>query len=167
MYFLVVMQDRSGPEGPPGLPDYMVPDHNTEQWEGDDEEDDGDDDADEALDATAAASDHLVVADDVRGSGTMALVPGHSWLQQQRQRQQQQRQHVVRGVKLPLRLNALVVESLGEVNFMHPKFHDEKQIWPVGYVAKRLARTPASGLREVSHKVEVLEAKDGSGPLFR
>jgi hypothetical protein len=135
----------------------MVPDHNTELWEFDDEDDDGEGSPEEEAAPTAdtGLQAHTSTASNLQGC-----------FQQQQQRQQQ-RSLTVRGVRLPLRLNTLVVESLGEVNFMHPKFHDEKQIWPVGYVAKRLARTPASGMEEVWHKVEVLEAKDGSGPLFR
>ena len=61
----------------------------------------------------------------------------------------------------------LRVLSLGRVEWLHPAFHDEKHIWPVGYTAERLAVTPASGGREVPHLMEVLEASDGSGPLFR
>jgi hypothetical protein len=37
----------------------------------------------------------------------------------------------------------------------------------VGYVAERVAATPASGRKPVVHRCEVLAAAHGSGPLFR
>lgn len=61
----------------------------------------------------------------------------------------------------------LSVRCLGRVEWLHPAFHNEKHIWPVGFVAERMAATPASGGREALHVAEVLEAHDGSGPLFR
>jgi hypothetical protein len=52
------------------------------------------------------------------------------------------------------------------VEWLNRAFHSEKYIWPVGYAARRLARTPAGGGDEDAwHTVEVLEA-DGR-PLFR
>jgi hypothetical protein len=72
------------------------------------------------------------------------------------------------GAKLPLQLAAnLQLLSLGRVEFLHPGFHSEKFIWPVGFAVRRRARTPASGGRELWHIAEVLEQPDGSGPLFR
>lgn len=59
------------------------------------------------------------------------------------------------------------VLALGRIEFLHPGFHTERRLWPVGYVAQRLTATPASGGREVPHRCEVLAAPDGSGPLFR
>lgn len=71
-------------------------------------------------------------------------------------------------VRLPIRLTAqLVLLQPGRIEFLHPNFHSEKQLWPVGYRAKRKTQTPASGHQEVWHVMEVLEAPDGSGPLFR
>eukprot|EP00887_Chlorella_sp_A99_P002328 scaffold10.g2328.t1 len=61
----------------------------------------------------------------------------------------------------------LRVLDLGRVEWLHPAFHDEKHIWPVGYRAERLAATPASGGEEGPHVLEVAAAPDGSGPLFR
>lgn len=70
--------------------------------------------------------------------------------------------------KLPLQLAAnLVLQSLGRVEFLHPGFHNDKFIFPVGFVIKRRAKTPCSGGREIWHKAEIIEAPDGSGPLFR
>jgi hypothetical protein len=72
-----------------------------------------------------------------------------------------------RGVKLPLHLSAnLVLLSLGRVEFLHPHFHNEKFIFPVGFAVKRRARTAAGG-RELWHLAEILDQPDGSGPLFR
>lgn len=59
------------------------------------------------------------------------------------------------------------VLTLGQIEFLHPGFHTDRRLWPVGYVAQRLTATPASGGREVPHRCEVLAAPDGSGPLFR
>ncbi|GAB4814051.1 hypothetical protein N2152v2_001097 [Parachlorella kessleri] len=71
-------------------------------------------------------------------------------------------------VTLPFKPNKmLTVISLGHVKWLHPAFHDEKHIWPVGYRAERLTATPASQGKEVPHSCEVLEMPDGSGPLFR
>ena len=62
----------------------------------------------------------------------------------------------------------LTIFSLGRVEWLHPSFHDEKSIWPVGYTAERVAVTPASGSKKPSrHLCEILEASDGSGPIFR
>jgi F/Y-rich N-terminus len=59
------------------------------------------------------------------------------------------------------------VLSLGKVEFVHPGFHSEKHIWPVGYAAQRVAATPASAMQSAPHLCEILENPDGSGPLFR
>lgn len=56
--------------------------------------------------------------------------------------------------------------SLGRIEWLNRTFHSEKYIWPVGYKARRLAKTPAAGGEgEVWHTLEVLE-QDGQ-PLFR
>ncbi len=60
-----------------------------------------------------------------------------------------------------------VVLSLGRIEYLHPAFHDVKNFWPVGYCVDRLAATPASGKKETLHRCQILEAPDGSGPLFR
>ncbi|KAK9809202.1 hypothetical protein WJX72_011258 [[Myrmecia] bisecta] len=71
-------------------------------------------------------------------------------------------------VKLPVRLSdALSVHSLGRIEYIHPAFHNEKNFWPVGFSAVRMAATPASANKRVAHRCEILEAADGSGPLFR
>ena len=57
--------------------------------------------------------------------------------------------------------------ALGRIEFLHPGFHTDRRLWPVGYAAQRLAASPASGGREAAHLCEVLAAPDGSGPLFR
>ena len=59
------------------------------------------------------------------------------------------------------------VLSLGHIEYLHPAFHDVKNFWPVGYCVDRLAATPASDKKETLHRCEILEAPDGSGPLFR
>ena len=59
------------------------------------------------------------------------------------------------------------VLSLGRIEYLHPAFHDVKNFWPVGYCVDRLAATPASGKKETLHRCQILEALDGSGPLFR
>jgi hypothetical protein len=59
------------------------------------------------------------------------------------------------------------VLSLGRIEYLHPAFHDVKNFWPVGYCVDRLAATPASGKKETLHRCQILEAPDGSGPLFR
>jgi hypothetical protein len=72
------------------------------------------------------------------------------------------------GGGLPLQLAPnLVLTSLGRVEILHPAFHNDKFIFPVGFAVRRRARTPCSGGREVWHTAEVLEAPDGSGPVFR
>lgn len=57
------------------------------------------------------------------------------------------------------------VLSLGRVEWLNRAFHTERFIWPIGYRARRKARTPAGGADEVWHTVEVLE--DRGQPLFR
>ena len=64
-----------------------------------------------------------------------------------------------------MRLRAVL--ALGRIEFLHPGFHTDRRLWPIGYAAQRLAATPASGGREAAHLCEVLAAPDGSGPLFR
>eukprot|EP00775_Hariotina_reticulata_P004536 gene4536-4788_t len=67
---------------------------------------------------------------------------------------------------LPLHLSAnLVLLSLGRVEFLHPHFHNEKFIFPVGFAVKRRARTAAGG-QESWHLAEILDQPDGSGPLI-
>jgi hypothetical protein len=70
---------------------------------------------------------------------------------------------------MPLKVGkTLTVYSLGRVEWLHPFFHDEKSIWPVGYKAERVAVTPAAGSKKPKrHLCEILEAEDGSGPIFR
>jgi hypothetical protein len=62
---------------------------------------------------------------------------------------------------------ALTVLSLGRVEWLHPAFHNEKVIWPVGYRALRTAVTPLGGATPVEHLCEIIVAPDGSGPLFK
>ena len=57
--------------------------------------------------------------------------------------------------------------ALGTIEWLHPGYHDEKRLWPVGYVAERVASTPASGNRAAPHLCQVDAAPDGSGPVFR
>ena len=59
------------------------------------------------------------------------------------------------------------VVALGQVDFLHPAFHDEKFIYPVGYSAIRITSSAASGNRPLPHLCEILAAEDGSGPFFR
>lgn len=70
---------------------------------------------------------------------------------------------------MPLKVGkTLTVYSLGRVEWLHPSFHDEKSIWPVGYKAERIAATPAGeSTKPKRHLCEILEASDGSGPIFR
>lgn len=59
------------------------------------------------------------------------------------------------------------VVELGDIEWLHQGFHDERYLWPPDYVAEREAATPASGGKAVTHRCQVLAATDGSGPLFR
>jgi hypothetical protein len=70
---------------------------------------------------------------------------------------------------MPLKVGkTLTVYSLGRIEWLHPFFHDEKSIWPVGYKAERVAVTPAAGSKKPKrHLCEILEASDGSGPIFK
>lgn len=69
---------------------------------------------------------------------------------------------------MPLQVGkSLKVLSLGRIEWLHPAFHDEKCIWPVGFRAEKVATTPAGGEKPVRHLCEVLAAPDGSGPIFR
>lgn len=68
--------------------------------------------------------------------------------------------------RLPLQLGPnLLLVSLGRVEYVHPRFHTDKFIYPVGFALKRRARI--GGDKEVWHTAEILESPDGSGPLFR
>lgn len=59
------------------------------------------------------------------------------------------------------------VLSLGRIEWLHPGFHAERYLWPVGYCACRTIATPRSAMQPAAHTCEVTEAPDGSGPLFR
>jgi len=59
------------------------------------------------------------------------------------------------------------VTALGRVEWIHPQFHNEKFIWPIGYTSERITMTPAGGKNAAKHVCEVLVAEDGSGPIFR
>jgi hypothetical protein len=70
--------------------------------------------------------------------------------------------------KLPLQLApSLLLVSLGRVEYVHPRFHSDKFIFPVGFAIKRRAKTPCSADKEVWHTAEIMANPDGSGPLFR
>jgi hypothetical protein len=72
------------------------------------------------------------------------------------------------GSGLPLQLApSLLLVSLGRVEYVHPRFHNDKFIFPVGFTIRRRVRLPCSSEREVWHTAEVLANPDGSGPLFR
>jgi len=72
------------------------------------------------------------------------------------------------GYKLPLQLESgLVLVSLGRVEFVHPGFHSDKFIYPVGFAVRRRAKTPNSGGKEIWHTAEILEDPQGDGPVFR
>lgn len=73
-----------------------------------------------------------------------------------------------KATNLPLQINSnLMLLSLGRVEFLHPRFHTEKFIYPVGYSVRRKTRSPASNGSELWHICEIQEQPDGSGPLFR
>lgn len=59
------------------------------------------------------------------------------------------------------------VLSLGRVEWIHPGYHNEKTIFPVGYRAEKVTVSPAGGPAPVPHLCEVLEGSDGAGPVFR
>lgn len=105
----------------------------------------------------------------VSGAGIKDLQQWAADLVAQQQQQQQPGAFTTKGLtKLPLQLAPnLQLLKLGRVEFLHPRFHSEKFIWPVGFTVRRRARTPASGGKELWHLAEVLEHPDGSGPLFR
>jgi hypothetical protein len=72
------------------------------------------------------------------------------------------------GLKLPLQFaNNLLLTSLGRVDYVHPRFHNDKFIFPVGFTVRRRARTPLSGDREVWHTAKILADPQGAGPIFR
>ncbi|KAK9809797.1 hypothetical protein WJX73_007597 [Symbiochloris irregularis] len=76
-------------------------------------------------------------------------------------------EHQPEGITLPLKLGSLEVSSLGRIEWLHPGFHAERYLWPVGYRACRNMATPRSAGQPAPHMCEVAEAPDGSGPLFR
>lgn len=57
--------------------------------------------------------------------------------------------------------------SLGRIEWIHPGFHVEQYLWPVGFRASRCIATPMSKHQTVVHECEVVQHPDGSGPLFR
>ena len=59
------------------------------------------------------------------------------------------------------------VLSLGRIEWIHPRFHAEQYLWPVGYQAVRAIASPASQNKPAPHLCEVIAAADGSGPVFR
>lgn len=62
---------------------------------------------------------------------------------------------------------AFAVHCLGQVEFLHPAFHNEKHIWPRGYRATSLVKSTASKGELAEHLCEILVSPSGSGPLFR
>lgn len=66
-----------------------------------------------------------------------------------------------------IQFDGSAVLALGRIEWLHPGFHDEKRLWPVGYAAERVAATPASGNRPAPHRCEIAAASNGSGPVFR
>lgn len=167
------------------LPDpEMVPEHNDERWLNDDSEDLLLDDQDSSSSTGSkagkrgakkgAAQGAAAAADKCYTVNGAAIKDLRQWAADLVAQQQQSggsapgKAAATGGAKLPLQLAAnLQLLSLGRVEFLHPAFHNEKFIWPVGFAVRRRARTPASAGRELWHLAEVLEAPDGSGPLFR
>jgi hypothetical protein len=159
----------------------MVPEHNDERWLNDDSDDMLlDDDADVSKPRSKARGKKGAAHAASAGGATCYTVNGaalkdlRQWAADLVAQQQQQQQGgsasaaPAKGAKLPLQLAAnLQLLSLGRVEFLHPEFHSEKLIWPVGFAVRRRARTPVSGGKELWHVAEVLEQPDGSGPLFR
>jgi hypothetical protein len=160
----------------------MVPEHNDERWLNDDSDDmllDADDDiSTSGRKSGAAARSKKGAAQGASAGGAKCYTVNGAALKDLRQwaadlvAQQGSASAAPSkgpgGAKLPLQLAAnLQLLSLGRVEFLHPGFHSEKFIWPVGFAVRRRARTPASGGRELWHVAEVLEQPNGSGPLFR
>ncbi|KAF6257464.1 PHD-zinc-finger like domain-containing protein [Scenedesmus sp. NREL 46B-D3] len=160
----------------------MVPEHNDERWLNDDSDGlllEGDGSSDAGRKAGAAAHGRKGAAERAAAGGASCYTVSGATLKDLRQlaadlvAQQQPSavalsSKVAGGAQLPLQVAAnLQLLSLGRVEFLHPRFHTEKFIWPVGFAVRRRARTPASGGRELWHVAEVLEQPDGSGPLFR
>lgn len=70
--------------------------------------------------------------------------------------------------KLPLQVAPnLQLLSLGRVEHVHPRFHNDKFIFPVGFTIRRRAKTPCSGDRELWHTGEIVADPEGCGPVFR
>jgi hypothetical protein len=163
----------------------MVPEHNDERWLNDDDSDELllDDQDSSSSTGSKAGKKAGAAARGTKGAGQgtaagaakcytvngAALKDLRQWAADLvAQQQQSMLNKAAGGTKLPLQLAAnLQLLSLGRVEFLHPGFHSEKFIWPVGFAVRRRARTPASGGRELWHVAEVLESPDGSGPLFR
>jgi hypothetical protein len=140
----------------------MVPEHNDERWLMDD-----------------AAAEHTAAAGGASGSGKRKKGAAHQAPVDLPLKELQAWAAAVVAAeigssgkggasKLPLQLAPnLVLLSLGRIEFLHPAFHNDKSIFPVGFAVRRRASTALSGGRVIWHTAEVVEAPDGSGPLFR
>ena len=64
-------------------------------------------------------------------------------------------------------MESAAVLRLGRIEWVHPAFHSEQYLWPVGFRSTRIASSFLSRDRAEKHSCEVIEAPDGSGPLFR
>lgn len=61
----------------------------------------------------------------------------------------------------------IAVNCFGNVEFLHPAFHNEKHIWPRGYKATSMVKCTAADKAPAKHVCEILDSLTGSGPLFR
>lgn len=64
-------------------------------------------------------------------------------------------------------ISFLAVNAFGRIEFLHPAFHNEKHIWPLGYKATSVRESPKSKDSEATYVCEILSASNNSGPLFR
>jgi hypothetical protein len=71
-------------------------------------------------------------------------------------------------VMMPLTFGAIVVESLGTVDFQNDKFHSKRYIFPVGYISKRLYFSLKRPDQRCWYTQEILASpNDPKEPLFR
>ena len=71
----------------------------------------------------------------------------------------------LKDVNFPIQIGDIVVHTLGAIQYTRKEYHNEKDIFPVGYEIERVINSKCSGNKDKVHNLKILEGD--AGPVFR